>query len=260
MGFFSYDPVPDTSSYFLEQFSFPHVVAIGVLLALVCCVIGFRRRLVAWKGERTLRMSVMAFAILCELSLHIFIGVQRGWIEFVTNTIPLDLCAISFWLSVTANITESRSVYDILYFWGWGAAASILFADTHGANWNTWHFYQYFVSHGFTLLTMTWFAAVRGYRPTIRSLLLAVAILFPLSIGIRLLDVSFQTEPWKFNYSFLFEPPNVGTPIAAFGTGWGYYWKFAGLVVAILAIVWLPWGTATAVRAYSRQGKSEKTT
>jgi len=107
MGFFSYDPVPDTSPYFLEQFSFPHVVAIGVLLALVCCVIGFRRRLVAWKGERTLRMSVMAFAILCELSLHIFIGVQRGWIEFVTNTIPLDLCAISFWLSVTATYCTS---------------------------------------------------------------------------------------------------------------------------------------------------------
>ncbi len=96
---------------------------------------------------------------------------------------------------MTVHATDSQFVYDLLYFWGWGAAASFLFADTGGANWNTWHFYQYFISHGFTLLTMTWFAAVRGHRPTIRSLFHAVAILFPLSLGIHLLDVSFQTRP-----------------------------------------------------------------
>ena len=256
MGFFSYDPVPESSPYFLQQFSFPHVMAIVILAALACLLIAFRARLAAWKGERALRMSVMAFAIVCELSLHVFIGVQRGWIEFITNTIPLDLCAISFWLSVVVQVTENRFVFDILYFWGWGAAASLLFADTHGASWNTWHFYQYFVSHGFTLLTMTWFAGVRGYRPTIRSLLRAVAILFPLSLGIHVIDASFQTEPWKLNYSFLFEPPTVGTPVAAFGTGWGYYWRFAGLVATILVLVWLPWGIATAAGARHRYRKS----
>jgi hypothetical integral membrane protein (TIGR02206 family) len=255
MGFFSYDPVPASSPYFLQQFSLPHIVAIGILLALVACIITFRGRLAAWKSERALRISVMAFAILCELSLHVLIGVQRGWIQFITNTIPLDVCAIGFWLSVTVQLTGNSFAYDLLYFWGWGAAASFLFADTGGANWNTWHFYQYFISHAFTLLTMTWFAAVRGYRPTIRSFLRAVAVLFPLSLGIRLLDVSFQAEPWKFNYSFLFAPPSVGTPIAAFGTGWGYYWKFVGLVAVILVVGWLPWGIATAARRLGRDSQ-----
>jgi hypothetical integral membrane protein (TIGR02206 family) len=244
MGFFSYDPVPESSPYFLRQFSLPHAAAIGMLLVLIGCVIVFRKRLAAWKGERGLRMAVMAVAIFAELSLHALIGIQRGWIQFIVTTIPLDICAISFWLSVTVHATGSRFIYDLLYFWGWGAAASFLFADTGGAGWNTWHFYQYFISHGFTLLTMSWFTAVRGYRPNLRSLLRAVLILLPLSLGIRLLDVSFQTEPWKLNYSFLAEPPGLDTPFAAFGTGWGYYWRIVGLVAAIFVVVWLPWGIA----------------
>jgi hypothetical integral membrane protein (TIGR02206 family) len=244
VGFFSYDPVPESSPFFLQQFSLPHLLAIAILVVLAVGIIAFRSRLAAWKGERTLRLSVMAAAILVEVSLHVLIWVQRGWIQFVTNTIPLDLCAICFWLSVAVHASGNRFLFDMLYFWGWGAAASIMFADTAGAGWNTWHFYQYFTSHGFILLTMTWFAAVRRWHPTVRSLLRAVAVLLPLSLGIRLLDVSFQGEPWKFNFSFLVSPPSVGTPIEAFGTGWGYYGKFAGLVAVILVVAWLPWGIA----------------
>jgi hypothetical protein len=51
VDFFSYDPVPESSPYFLHQFSLPHAAAIGVLLALIGCIIAFRKRLAAWKGR-----------------------------------------------------------------------------------------------------------------------------------------------------------------------------------------------------------------
>ncbi len=37
------------------------------------------------------------------------------------------------------------------------------------------------------------------------------------------------------------KPPGVGSPLDAFGTGWGYYFAFAGLVAAVFIVVALAW-------------------
>jgi hypothetical integral membrane protein (TIGR02206 family) len=240
-GFFSYAPVPETSPWYLEQFSLPHVAAIAVLLALVGLTIAGRKRLAAWTGEARLRLVATLVALVFEISLHVIIWIERGWVQFVANTIPLDLCAISLWLSVALNASGRRWIFDLLYFWGWGAVASFIFANTEGASWNTWHYYQYFAVHGYILLTMTWFAAVKGWRPDLLSLGRAVGVLLPLSVGIRFFDLAFKDPPWKFNFSYLLSPPDVGTPLDAFGSGWGYYLAFAGLVAAVFVVVALPW-------------------
>jgi hypothetical integral membrane protein (TIGR02206 family) len=241
LGFFSYAPVPETSPWYLEQFGLPHIAAIAVLLALVGLVIAGRKRLAAWTGEARLRLVATLVTLVFEISLHVIIWIERGWVQFVANTIPLDLCAISLWLSVVLNATGRRWVFDLLYFWGWGAVASFLFANTEGASWNTWHYYQYFIVHGFILLTMTWFAAVKDWRPDLKSLGRAMGVLLPLSVGIRFFDLAFQDPPWRFNFSYLVSPPDVGTPLDAFGSGWGYYFAFAGLVAVIFVLVALPW-------------------
>lgn len=242
MGFFSYAPVPETSPYHLEQFGPPHLAAIAVLLILVGLVIAGRRRLAAWPGEARFRLFATLVAVVFELSLHLIIWIERGWVAFLANTIPFDLCAICFWLSVALNATGRRWLFDLLYFWGYGALASFVFYNTDGASWNTWRYYQYFVSHGYTLLTMTWFIAVKGCRPELRSLARAAAALLPLSLGIRLFDLAFQDPPWNFNFSYLLRPPEVGgTPLEAFGSGWGYYFLFGGLVAIVFVLVALPW-------------------
>jgi hypothetical integral membrane protein (TIGR02206 family) len=241
MGFFSYLPVPETSPYYLEQYSLPHIIAIAILLVLIGFVTARRKKLAAWPGEARLRLFVTLVALVFEISLHVIILIESGWDAFLANSIPFDLCAISLWLSVALNATGRRWIFDLLYFWGWGAAASFAFADTNGASWNTWHYYQYFIVHGYILLTMTWFAAVKGYRPDLKSLGLAAGVLLPLSVGIRLFDLAFKNPPWNFNFSFLVSPPDVGTPLDAFGSGWGYYFAFAGLVSVILVLAAVPW-------------------
>jgi len=241
MGFFSYLPVPETSPHYLRQFGLPHLAAIAALLVLAGLVVAYRKRLAAWHGEGRLRVVATAIALVFEISLHVIIWIESGWEAFLANSIPFDLCAISLWLSVALNASSRRWLFDLLYFWGWGAVASFVFAETHGSSWNTWRYYQYFAVHGYILLTMTWFASVKGYRPDLRSLARAAAVLLPLSVGIRLFDLAFQGPPWNFNFSFLLKPPDVGTPLDACGTGWGYYVAFAGLVAAVFVLVALPW-------------------
>ncbi len=245
MRFFSYLPIPETSPHYLEQFGPAHIAALAVLLALVGLVIAGRKRLAAWSGEARLRLFATIIALVFEISLHVITWIESGWTAFVRSSIPLDLCAISLWLSVALNASGRRWMFDLLYFWGWGAVASFLFANTEGASWDTWHYYQYFVVHGYILLTMTWFAAVKGWRPDLKSFVRAVGVLLPLAVGIRLFDLAFKDPPWKFNFSYLVAPPDVGTPLDFFGTGWGYFFAFAGLVAAIFVIVAVPWAFST---------------
>jgi hypothetical integral membrane protein (TIGR02206 family) len=241
MKFFSYLPVPETSPFYLRQFGIPHIAAIAALLVLAALVIAYRKRLAVWSGEGRLRLIATVVALVFEISLHLIIWIESGWQTFLANTIPLDLCAICLWLSVALNATGRRWLFDLLSFWGWGAVASFAFADTRGASWNTWRYYQYFAVHGYILLTMTWFIAVKGFRPDLKSLARAAGVLLPLSIGIRLFNLAFQDPPWSFNFSFLLKPPDVGTPLDAFGSGWGYYAAFAGLTAAVFILVALPW-------------------
>jgi len=254
LSFFDYNPIPESSPYYLNPFSFPHLAAIGTLLVLVILIVVFRKRLAGWKGEPILRLVMTIVAVFFEVSLHILQLATQGWYDFLRGVIPFDLCAITLWLSGAINASKRRWIYDLLYFWGWGAAASYLFANTGGANWNTYHFWQYFILHGYVLLTMAWFGAVHSYRVRLRSLGAAFVVLFPISLAVRLFDSAFAGEPYKFNFMYLVSPPDVHSPLDHFGHGWGYYFAFVALGVSVLVAVWLPWGIADGLRQLRGRG------
>jgi uncharacterized membrane protein YwaF len=98
---------------------------------------------------------------------------------------------------------------------------------------------------------MVWFASVHGYKIRFATLLKAIGILFPITIAMRLFDSAFAGAPWKFNYMFLISPPDVPTPLDAFGHGWKYYFAFVVLCVGVFVVAWLPWGIVAATRARS---------
>jgi hypothetical integral membrane protein (TIGR02206 family) len=248
MPSFSFRPIPESSPMYLEPFSPPHLIAIAALLILSALIIAFRKRLADWKGEPRLRLVATIVAIAFEASFHVLQYFTQGYYEFLRGLIPFELCAVALWLAVALNASKSRGVWDLLYFWGMGAAASYMFANTDGANYDTFHFYDYFIVHGYILLTMVWFGAVHGYAIRFATFLKAVGILFPITIALRLFDSAFAAEPLKFNFMFLISPPDVPTPLDGFGHGWGYYFAFCALCVAVLAVAWLPWGVAAGLR------------
>ena len=98
---------------------------------------------------------------------------------------------------------------------------------------------------------MVWFGAVHGYKVSFRTLVKATAVLFPITVAMRLFDTAFAAAPLKFNYMFLISPPDVSTPLDSFGHGWGYYFAFVALCLGVFVVAWLPWGIAGAIRARS---------
>jgi len=183
MPFFSYRSIPESSPMYLEPFSLPHIVALSILAVASILVVAFRKRLAAWKGEPTLRLVATIVAISFEAALHVPQYFTQGWHDFLRGAIPFELCAVALRLAVALNASKSRGVWDLLYFWGLGAAASYVFA----------------------------------------TLLKAIGVLFPITIALRFFDSAFSGPPLSFNFMFLISPPDVPTPLDGFGHGWGYY-------------------------------------
>jgi hypothetical integral membrane protein (TIGR02206 family) len=176
-----------------------------------------------------------------EATLHVAQYLTRPYYEFLRGVIPFELCALTLWLSVALCATKRKTVFELLYFWGLGALASLAFANDDGAGPDRFRYYQYFGTHAYICLTIVYFIAVRGFTIELKSLLKAVGILFPITLALRLFDLAFSEAPYEFNFMFLIKPPEVSTPLDSFGRGWGYYFAFVGLCAGLMVIAYLPW-------------------
>jgi len=253
VSFFSYAPVDSSSPFHLEPFDAFHLAALAFLAGLGVLAAVFRKRLRAESAfeRRVLRTATVA-AVGLEIALHVCEYFSIPFHGFLRSLIPLELCAITLWMAVALCITRREGLFEILYFWAIGAVASLVFANLDGAGPDRFRYYQYFGTHGYTVLVVAYFSVVHGYRIRFRSLFKAVGLLLPITLAVRFLDLAFSGPPWSFNYMFLLRPPDVETPLDAFGEGWGYYAAFVALGVALLFLAWVPWGISAAIRKLKR--------
>ncbi len=248
MKFFSYAPVDPSAPIYLEPFGWYHGAAVAFLAALAVLIVVFRGRLREPRLERRVLVTATALAIGLEVTLHVCEYYSLPFHDFLRSAIPLELCAMTLWMAVALSFTGSRGLFELLYFWAVGAVASLVFANDGGAGPDRFRYYQYFGTHGYTILVIVYFAVVHGYRIGFRSLAKAAGLLVLLSLAVRGLDLAFSAPPWSFNYMYLLRPPDISTPLDSFGQGWGYYAAFVALAAALLLVAWLPWAAASLVR------------
>jgi hypothetical integral membrane protein (TIGR02206 family) len=244
MPFFSYAPVDPSSRIFLQPFDGYHAAAIAFLAALAALIVVFRRPLAEPRPQRRVLGIATAAAVAMEITLHLCEYLSIPFHDFLRSLIPLELCAITLWLAVALCCSGRQGIFEILYFWAVGAAASLVFANDGGAGPDRFRYYQYFGTHGYTILVIVYFAVVHRWRIRLRSLAKAAGGLALLSLAVRGLDLAFAAPPWSFNFMYLLRPPEVSTPLDGFGQGWGYYAAFFALSAAMLFLAWLPWGLA----------------
>ena len=185
---------------------------------------------------------------------------RAGTTSFVGRS-PSKLCAVALWLAVALNASRSRGVWDLLYFWGLGAAASYVFANTDGANYDTFHFYQYFIVHGYILLTMVLVRGGPWLRGTLRHPAQGDRSPLPHHDRASVFRFRLFRPAPELQFHVSYQPPDVPTPLDGFGHGWGYYFAFIALCAAVMAAAWLPWGIAAVFRGRSagpREGRTAR--
>jgi hypothetical integral membrane protein (TIGR02206 family) len=244
MQFFSFAPMSESNPGYLAPFSPVHLITLGFFALLGGLIVIFKKKLRDEKRGKVTLLIATVVALVFEASYHLIQYLTLDYYEFLRHLIPFELCAITLWLSVALCISKNKTVFELLYFWGIGALASLLFADDDGAGPDRWRFYQYFGTHGYIVLTIVFFAAVHSFSIKLKSLVKAIVILVPISIGMRFFDLAFSGPPYKFNFMFLVSPPDISTPLDSFGHGWGYYFAFVAIGLALMFVAYLPWPIA----------------
>ena len=210
-----------------------HLTGLGIVVAGAFALSLSRRR---WteRAKRGFRFALAGGLLALELGRHAWFAVHGLW--QVQDRLPLELCAISAWLSICALAFRSRAAYEPLYFLGLGGATQALITPNVAPySFPHWLAIQSYVSHGGIVLAALYLTLVEGFRPTpasLRRVILWVSAYVPVVLAIN----------WAIGGNYLFLAAKPAFPTAMdWMPAWPWYiGMLIALALAVALLLYLP--------------------
>lgn len=231
MNFFSAEP----TTLILSEFDAMHLSAISFFVVAIILTVIFRNQIREARLEKHFRYIITFLAITLEVGFKVW-QVLAHSASFLTEFLPLDLCAISLYLGWALCFTKKKWMFKFVYFYGMGALVSLLVPNLGGFGINHFRYYHYFYVHGYIIFIAIYFAAVHQFRITFIDFLNATGILIVLAGFVMLIDYLVGA-----NYMFLMHKPHAGSPLDMFGPWPKYLLPLVGMTFAVFVLAYLPW-------------------
>lgn len=231
MNFFSAEP----TGFVLKEFDAMHLAAILFFAVAIILSIILRKQLRKAKNENHFRYTITFLAIVFEIGFKIWHALTQDG-TFLTEYLPLDLCAISLYLGWVLCFTKRKWMFKYVYFYGMGALVSLLVPNLGGFGINHFRYYHYFYVHGYIIFIAIYFAAVHQFRITFKDFLKAAGVLVVLAGFVMLIDYLIGA-----NYMFLMHKPHAGSPLDMFGPWPEYLLPLIGMTLVVFVLAYLPW-------------------
>ena len=222
----------NTSGGFVT-FGTAHLVAAGVAVGLaVALPLLFRGR----AGNASVQQAGRVLAVVLIVHEVFRIALRTGiYGQPLTEHLPLHLCGASLLLGALMLWRRSERLFEIVYFWGIGGSIPALLTPDIQPGFPHPIFVTFFTGHGLVLMGVFYATFVYGFRPTFKSIGMAIgwlvvlaAIVFPVN---KLLGT---------NYLYLMHKPAQASPMDFLGP-WPYYiLGLAALTFVICVTCWLP--------------------
>jgi hypothetical integral membrane protein (TIGR02206 family) len=137
-------------------------------------------------------------------------------------------------LAVALLLTQKKFIYEILLFTGLLGASQALLTPYLNYDFPHFRFFHFFIIHAFLLIVPLYFTWIKGYRPTIYSLLktmLFLNILIPFVMSVN---------KWTGgNYLYLSRKPNSASLLDLLGPYPWYILSLEGLALVLSLLIWL---------------------
>lgn len=213
------------------MFSANHLIMLAFLLIISAWIFLFRTKLRA-KDWRSSEIGLAILLTLFEVTYYVWLIRNRIW--HVSDSLPLELCSISLLLTIILLLTKKKWVYEILLFTGLLGATQALVTPLLYYDFPHFRFLHFFFTHFMMIWVPLYFTWVKGYRPTIWSvvkLLLFLNVLLPIIMAVNKLV--------NGNYMFLRHKPESASLLDYLGPYPNYIFSMEGLLIALSLLIWL---------------------
>ncbi|WP_066320925.1 TIGR02206 family membrane protein [Bacillus sp. FJAT-29814] len=214
-----------------EMFSVSHFVIIA-LLFIISAGIFLNKEKLKRGNWRKVEIGTALSLIIFEALYHIWMMVNGNW--KVSHAIPLELCSISLFLTVFLLLTKKKIIYEILLFTALLGASQAIFTPLLNFEFPHFRFFHFFYTHLMMIWTVLYFTWVKGYHPTIWS----VVKLF-VFLNIMMPFIMLINKLVDGNYMFLNHKPKSPSLLDVLGPYPYYIVSMEGLVVSLSFLVWL---------------------
>jgi hypothetical integral membrane protein (TIGR02206 family) len=218
-------------NYDFEMFSPSHFIIIALLL-VVGFAIYFYRYSIKKQNWRIAEIVIAISLAIMEVTYHLWMFVNGTW--DVSHAIPLELCSISLVLTVILLLTKKKMVYEILLFTALLGASQAIFTPLVNFDFPHFRFFHFFYTHLMTIWVALYFTWVKGFRPTIWSvvkLFVFLNLLMPI--------ILFINKNVDGNYLYLSHKPKSPSLMDVLGPYPWYILSLEGLLILLSLIVWL---------------------
>jgi hypothetical integral membrane protein (TIGR02206 family) len=205
--FWNHDLNPDLA---MQPFTWQHGVLIILGILSVVLTLQFAERIKASKYENVVKKSFMVWLVLLELIYHL-----HYW-TYGMFSVPLHVCSFGVMFSVAILITNSKKVFELLFFIGiFGGLAALFIPNSLGYTYYNMRYYHFILLYMSIAIVPIYYYKAYGYRITKKSIYKTMGFIILLSPLVTYVNVTYDK-----NYMFIGEKPEI---IASLLPDWPYY-------------------------------------
>ncbi|MDQ0269756.1 YwaF family protein [Cytobacillus purgationiresistens] len=227
------------SKYFAHQyeefpfslFSISHSVMIAMFLIGIYLI--YRYQSILHSFHLVMRKTMLILLFLFEFFYHVWLWTGDQW--NLSFALPLHLCSISLILCLLLLITESRFLFQVVFYIGVAGATMAMITPELFLGFPHFRYFQFFFTHMLIIWICFYYVFVMKYRPTKKGLIVAI-----LAINLFAVIAMIVNKWTGGNYMFLSYKPVNGSILDYFGPYPIYILILEGVALVLFWLILIP--------------------
>ncbi|HNR30646.1 MAG TPA: TIGR02206 family membrane protein [Candidatus Hydrogenedentes bacterium] len=236
----------------LPLFGFTHCTILMVIVVLNAIILLLPKWMASAKAVSHVALALAMFMIIQEIADRTGHHVLRD--VSLTQILPLHLCGVAVFLVPVMLVSQSYTLFEVLYFWGIGGASVSLLTPDLAFPFPHPLTITFFTSHAFIITGVLYAMIYYGFRPRASSLLKAIIMTVAYAAAVAPVNILLGT-----NYLYICEKPR-GFSVLDFLGPWPWYLPgMAAIALAVFALLYTPFPLLHRFFANHRTGDSQET-
>ncbi|QMS84362.1 TIGR02206 family membrane protein [Candidatus Xianfuyuplasma coldseepsis] len=186
------------------MFSIHHAIYMFSAVLTIVFIKKYAKKIRNHPREPQIRKIVVWFLIFMEIVYHL-----HNW-SYPRFSIPLHICSFAVFMSIYVLNTNSKKVYNYLFFFGTlGGIMALTFPNSWGYTYLNFRYYHFLILHNVLIGVSLYYYFAYDYRITYRTLLNVYRTVLILAIFIHLFNLTFIHFGYDSNYWFITYIPQV---------------------------------------------------